>query len=154
LALQVAGVQQNPAALSQQSILLDFFEELLMGRAAISISSTTDLLLAPWQALVGFFAPWQNSSDCTTKARPEPAQPRSHAWQAATIAKAFRTAGEPALASASMHSVRRLRVLRVVDAASPPQSAGRMLISGRMADVCAELERMTQREMNFKDVLN
>ncbi|NDP62211.1 hypothetical protein [Polaromonas sp.] len=35
-----------------------------------------------------------------------------------------------------------LRVVRVSDAAMRPDCAGRMVISGRMADVCAELDRM------------
>lgn len=37
-----------------------------------------------------------------------------------------------------------LRIVRVFDAAVSPSCAGRMVISGRMADVCAELERMSQ----------
>lgn len=41
---------------------------------------------------------------------------------------------------------RPLRVLRVVDASVAPASAGRMVISGRMADVCAELERLAAFE--------
>lgn len=40
-----------------------------------------------------------------------------------------------------------LRVVRELDAAVGPTCAGRMVISGRMADVCAELERMTQSQM-------
>ena len=40
---------------------------------------------------------------------------------------------------------RPLRVLRVADGASR-QCAGRMVISGRMADVCAELDRLAARE--------
>ena len=39
-----------------------------------------------------------------------------------------------------------LRVLRVVDACHGPASAGRMVISGRMADVCAELDRLAAQE--------
>lgn len=39
-----------------------------------------------------------------------------------------------------------LRVLRVVEAGSPRSSTGRMVISGRMADVCAELDRLVERE--------
>lgn len=39
----------------------------------------------------------------------------------------------------------RLRVVRESDAAISPDCAGRMVISGRMADVCAELERMALR---------
>ncbi|TFZ08299.1 hypothetical protein [Ramlibacter humi] len=41
---------------------------------------------------------------------------------------------------------RPLRVLRVVDAQHGPSSAGRMVISGRMADVCAELDRLAAQE--------
>ena len=40
-------------------------------------------------------------------------------------------------------SVRRpLRVVRVLEAGQAPGSVGRMMISGRMADVCAELDRL------------
>ena len=40
-----------------------------------------------------------------------------------------------------------LRVVRVVDAESTGlPSVGRMRISGRMADVCAELDRLAERE--------
>lgn len=39
-----------------------------------------------------------------------------------------------------------LRVLRVCDAQQTPGEVGRMVISGRMADVCAELDRLAARE--------
>ncbi|MDO8718778.1 MAG: hypothetical protein Q7K20_07320 [Polaromonas sp.] len=42
--------------------------------------------------------------------------------------------------------VHRLKVVREFDSGVSPSCAGRMVISGRMADVCAELERMVQRE--------
>lgn len=35
-----------------------------------------------------------------------------------------------------------LRVIRFVDADLPAANAGRMVISGRMSDVCAELDRL------------
>ncbi|HZY19235.1 MAG TPA: hypothetical protein VFE82_12205 [Ramlibacter sp.] len=41
---------------------------------------------------------------------------------------------------------RPLRVLRIVDEGHAPSTAGRMVISGRMADVCAELERLAALE--------
>jgi hypothetical protein len=41
---------------------------------------------------------------------------------------------------------RPLRVLRVVDAGHAPSSAGRMVICGSIADVCAELDRMVAQE--------
>lgn len=39
-----------------------------------------------------------------------------------------------------------LRVLRVLDADQKPSQVGRMRISGRMADVCAELDRLAAFE--------
>jgi len=39
-----------------------------------------------------------------------------------------------------------LRVARVMDESQTRHSAGRMVISGRMADVCAELDRLVERE--------
>jgi hypothetical protein len=39
-----------------------------------------------------------------------------------------------------------LRVARVMDAQHSRSSAGRMVISGRMADVCAELDRLVELE--------
>jgi hypothetical protein len=39
-----------------------------------------------------------------------------------------------------------LRVLRVVEPAAPRTIAGRMVISGRLADVCAELDRLAALE--------
>lgn len=37
-----------------------------------------------------------------------------------------------------------LKVLRLLDTQSSPLSAGRMVMSGRFADVCAELDRITE----------
>lgn len=39
-----------------------------------------------------------------------------------------------------------LRVVRVLEANAPRSRAGRMVISGRMADVCAELDRLAALE--------
>ena len=41
---------------------------------------------------------------------------------------------------------RPLRVVRVVDGGRASAGAGRMVISGRMADVCAELDRLAALE--------
>ena len=41
---------------------------------------------------------------------------------------------------------RALRVLRISEQGDHPLSAGRMVISGRMADVCAELDRLIALE--------
>lgn len=42
----------------------------------------------------------------------------------------------------STGGLRPLRVLRVVEAGQASSHAGRLVISGRMADVCAELDRL------------
>ena len=39
-----------------------------------------------------------------------------------------------------------LRVTRLIDQGSPSASAGRMVMSGRFADVCAELDRLVALE--------
>ncbi len=41
---------------------------------------------------------------------------------------------------------RPLRVVRILEADQAPANVGRMMISGRMADVCAELDRLAARE--------
>lgn len=42
--------------------------------------------------------------------------------------------------------LRPLRVVRVVDGSRAQGGAGRMVISGRFADVCAELDRLAAQE--------
>lgn len=39
-----------------------------------------------------------------------------------------------------------VRMRRLSESGQRPEQAGRMVISGRMADVCAELDRLAQRE--------
>lgn len=39
-----------------------------------------------------------------------------------------------------------LRVVRMFESGQSPKTVGRMVISGRMADVCAELDRLVGRE--------
>ncbi len=49
--------------------------------------------------------------------------------------------------SATPRSVRTmLRVVRIVETDQAPASSGRIVMCGRMADVCAELDRMVERE--------
>jgi hypothetical protein len=64
-----------------------------------------------------------------------------------------RSAGVAALHRASAapaghraQKVMPLRVLRVVESGQPRSCSGRLVISGRMADVCAELDRLVERE--------
>lgn len=53
-------------------------------------------------------------------------------------------AHRPRTARADMD--RPLRVIRVVEQRGPRTGAGRMVISGRMEDVCAELDRLAELE--------
>jgi hypothetical protein len=73
---------------------------------------------------------------------------------ARAIARRFTAAQPTQLATPAAAASRRmeracasrpLRVVRVVEGTASP-SAGRMVISGRMADVCAELERLAALE--------
>lgn len=108
-------------------------------------------LLAPWQALLSLFAApqaaaassrnahiltptGQNMQHCTTSGLPRLAAVRG-------AAKSCR-----ATATLTRSSPSRLRIVRAFEAGMGPSCAGRMVISGRMADVCAELDRMAQRE--------
>ena len=54
----------------------------------------------------------------------------------------------PSLSTQKSH--RALRVLRVSEHHEAPHCAGRMVISGRMADVCAELDRLVALENQNK----
>jgi hypothetical protein len=68
----------------------------------------------------------------------------------AACPRAMRAGGQnhhqrPAVRSIALPS-RPLRVLRVVEGPLPRAGAGRMVISGRMADVCAELDRLAELE--------
>ena len=77
---------------------------------------------------------------------------RNAAHRARPLAAAGIAARSGALRAAAPDNANRGQVrrpLRVVRAAEPlraPASAGRMVISGRMADVCAELDRLAALE--------
>lgn len=101
-----------------------------MGIALFTVSS----LFAPLQGLLSWFMP-----SAPQAARPAP--------RPAFRPEFLRTAPGPQVRAPGKACVPRpLRVLRVVDPGHAPASAGRMVISGRMADVCAELDRMAAHE--------
>ena len=55
--------------------------------------------------------------------------------------------GRSASSGVPAASARRVvRIMRVLEAGQAPASVGRMVISGRMADVCAELDRLVAGE--------
>jgi hypothetical protein len=67
---------------------------------------------------------------------------RADLWGAVLAGFGIWTSPSPATKppTPQANNVYPLRVVRVKD--SNPQLAGRMVISGRMADVCAELDRL------------
>ena len=62
------------------------------------------------------------------------------------LARASSTATAPVRAPRASQGHRPLRIVRVLDADQKRSNTGRIVISGRMADVCAELDRMVQKE--------
>ena len=52
----------------------------------------------------------------------------------------------PSAGPAHAEALKPLRVVRVREPSAPRSTAGRMVISGRLADVCAELERLAALE--------
>ncbi len=112
-----------------------------MGIAMFTVSS----LFAPLQGFIGWFMPASpQAHDKHAQAKPAQASPRANANTKTQIqhgsTERMRASGRPSCAH------RPLRVLRVVEANHVPASAGRMVISGRMADVCAELDRLAALE--------
>jgi hypothetical protein len=92
-------------------------------------------MFAPLQGLVDWLAPRPRQRAVTRQAVPECRQP----------ARAIVPCPMPA-ARRNEPARRPLRVVRVVDAPAAKAGAGRMFMSGRMADVCAELDRLAALE--------
>ena len=68
-----------------------------------------------------------------SRTRPtQPGQPQARAWSGPT--------------RAALPGQRPVRVVRVPDGRHACSGAGRMVISGRLADVCAELDRLAALE--------
>lgn len=90
--------------------------------------NTAYALWTPLQGLLRWLAP-------ATPGRP------------AMMAPALPSVRNPALAAVRSRPMQRpLRVVRVMEAGQPRSQVGRMVISGRMADVCAELDRLAACE--------
>ena len=56
------------------------------------------------------------------------------------------TGARPSLPAAALRPAKPLRVVRVLEPSASRAVAGRMVISGRLADVCAELDRLAAQE--------
>ncbi len=106
------------------------------------------MLLAPVQALAAWFVPAQKQVQpvLRTRTRPARARPAGHCLFPRQPPRRRVKPPTPASQAPKRPTPSRLRIVREFDANVSPGCAGRMVISGRMADVCAELERMAQRE--------
>ena len=92
-----------------------------------------------WSATVALWSPLQNLLHWLA--------PAAHVPAAITHTQRASVRMPPAQSRACAQPVRRpLRVVRVMEAGQPCSQVGRMVISGRMADVCAELDRLAACE--------
>ncbi|MBK6569106.1 hypothetical protein [Candidatus Aalborgicola defluviihabitans] len=78
-------------------------------------------------------AAWTNVSPVVSRSQFAPNSVASYVDSTRAIAEKY-------------HKAQPLRVIHLVEAGQPRASTGRMVISGRMADVCAELDRLVARE--------
>ena len=102
-------------------------------------------ILSPLQGLLRWFVP------ATSPHQPRPAYASAsrHEFAINTIATtACQTRAEPQNHS-DLSNRRPLRVVRILEADHVQANVGRMMISGRMADVCAELDRLVAHETAF-----
>lgn len=109
-----------------------------MGIALFTINS----LVAPLRTL----AQWLVTGGRRTSHVPHARPPIGDAHGGAITGGRAHFHWAPSKLDANRPAPKPLRVVRVVEASHGPSIAGRMLISGRMADVCAELDRLAALE--------
>ncbi len=97
------------------------------------------LLLGIQRFILGGARPMQPTQSLRSQTHPAYAagMPRASAVRSSTASTATRLYVKRAMP---------LRVLHEVETGMPRSSTGRLVISGRMADVCAELDRLVERE--------
>lgn len=125
-----------------------------MGIASFSRSPVLSVLLAPLQALAALFGPAPSGAASPAPLAAVPTRRRCAPGDAQSAIKKIAVGARHSMASgqktcqtvAKAAAPRRLKIVREFEAGISPSCAGRMVISGRMADVCAELDRMAQRE--------
>lgn len=130
------------------------------------------LLIAPLQAVVLFFAPHAGAprsgvlvnsagkpGDIAQQATAlQPVRAQSMAQRQAAhgvpatgrapfASPAARTTYPQQRAPVAAKPIHHVRVVRNVDSSLPADRAGRMCVSGRFADVCAELDRLVAQQM-------
>ena len=124
-----------------------------MGTFSFANAPVLSILFAPAQALAAWFVPAQKASRQFAVPAGAPRMPSqlalpfsSTGTSAGTFSGCRPVAAKPAGINSKAPTPSRLKVVREFDSAVGPACAGRMVISGRMADVCAELDRLAQRD--------
>lgn len=125
-----------------------------MGIVSFSHSPMVSVLLAPVQAVAAWFVPAPNTTSMVVAPAPTQRVPKQLTLTFALPCAAAGNTGRRRAASSrsvgtkigktasQLPTISHLKVVREFDSAVNPACAGRMVISGRMADVCAELDRM------------
>ena len=103
-------------------------------------SSGMSMVLAPVQALAAFFMPVQAAHASHRPLFQMPSQ------RLANTQNTIQHARTVVHAVASERPVSLLKVMREFEPGMARSQSGRMAISGRMSDVCAELDRIAQKE--------
>ncbi len=106
----------------------------LFGRA-----SGLSMLLAPVQAIAALFVPSQPAAAPTRSALNPTTGNRAPAFSRQALRPSFT---KPVKVNLHHVPVQRLKIVRQFEPGANRSCAGRLVISGRMSDVCAELERM------------
>ncbi|MBI2725310.1 MAG: hypothetical protein HYX42_03580 [Polaromonas sp.] len=147
-----------PVKAEQKPLYRSFIMGMAVFSPTVSRSPVLALLLAPLQDLVALFSPIRHASasapSCSgtnSKAIRPISSGATRAmdkasWRATASVVAAQTGHDAEKSALRPAAPNRLRVLRAFDPGIAPSCAGRMVISGRMADVCAELDRMTKKE--------
>ena len=112
-------------------------------------------VMAPLQGLLSLFLP-QQAASANVASLPRHTSPHYSPHQATGHARSIDSSrwlrGNKQVSlnqvcnPAHQPRISRLKIVRQFEPGVGPTCAGRMVISGRMADVCAELDRMAERE--------
>ena len=92
----------------------------------------------------GFAANYSTSTG-TSRVIRSPITPFGGSGNGAAVCTSQRPTGQ-VTRSVARPAARRVHISRLVEAGQAPTNMGRMVISGRMEDVCAELDRLVLRE--------
>lgn len=127
-----------------------------MGIAGLSRLPFLSLVLAPLQALASLWvtappaAATPSFGPVATLRRCAANDPSATSMAVAGPCQTTAAGSRVLQVAAPATAPRRLKVVREFEPGVSPSCAGRMVISGRMADVCAELDRMAQRESSAR----